>query len=192
MRPDHHDFQSDGKLEELVLFIAARSEGDLNFGSTKLNKLLFFADFAAYAKLGQSITGAMYQKLKNGPAPRRIVPVIKKLVQRRDLAIQERDRFGKTQKVPIALREARLDDFSAKEIAIVADTIAAYARNNARGISSKSHEFAGWKLAEIGEDIPYEVSLVEFQKIKKDDIAKAMSMRVELAALRDKARNRAH
>ncbi len=174
----------DEKLQELILFVASRSEVDPRFGSTKLNKLLFFADFSAYQRLGQSITGHIYQKLPNGPAPRKMVPILKRMVAARSLAIKERDHYGKTQRVPIALRQARLKRFTSDEIAIVTEVLDSLRKTNARDISTLSHQFPGWKLAAPGEDIPYEVALVEFTKPTKQDLRKAIEMKAELAAMR--------
>ena len=67
------------KLRELVLYIAEQSECDSAFGMTKLNKLLFFSDFQAYLSTGNAITGEEYQKLPNGPAPRKILPVMQSM-----------------------------------------------------------------------------------------------------------------
>jgi hypothetical protein len=111
-------------------------------------------------------------------------PIIEQMVDERTLAIQDRDRYGKTQKVPIALRAADLTRFSPDEIAIVTEVLAVLRSKNAKGISSLSHRFAGWKLAKDRETIPYEVALVEFKKPRKRDIEKALAMRGELAALR--------
>jgi hypothetical protein len=178
---------NDTKLKELILFIASRSEDDVRFGSTKLNKLLFFADFLAYVKLGKAITNHAYMRLPNGPAPRALLPITKKMIAAKTLAIQERDHYGKTQKVPIALREADLKLFSPEEIAVVTDVLSAFRKNNARGISALSHKFDGWKLAKDGETIPYEVALVQFKKPKQRDIEKALAMGAELATLRKEA-----
>jgi hypothetical protein len=178
----------DRKLQELILFLAYRSEDDPRFGSTKLNKQLFFADFLAYVKLGKAITGHVYQKLPNGPAPRRMVPIIRDMVGAGSLAIQERDHFGRTQKVPVALRQADLQRFTSDEIAVVTEVLDTLRRKNAKGVSGLSHQFAGWKLAKERETIPYEVALVAFKKPRKKDIEKALAMRVELAALRRKSR----
>ncbi len=176
------------KLEELILFIASRSEDDPRFGSTKLNKLLFFADFSAYVRLGTSITGHTYMRLPNGPAPRAMLPTIKRMVVAKLLAIKERAHYGRTQRVPIALRDAEVRLFSAEEIAIVTEVLDGLRRKNAKGISSLSHQFDGWKLAKDREDIPYEVALVNFKKPRKKDIDRALGMRVELAALRRESR----
>ena len=39
------------KFRELILYIAQESEGDPNFGATKLNKILFFCDFLGLPRL---------------------------------------------------------------------------------------------------------------------------------------------
>ena len=174
----------DEKLAELIIFISYRSGDDPRFGSTKLNKLLFFADFLAYVKLGEAITKHVYMKLPNGPAPRSMLRIIKQMIADKTLAIQERDHYGRTQKVPIALREAKLSLFSAEEIALVTDVLTTFRSNNAKGISELSHKFDGWKLAGDKENIPYEVALVRFKKPTKQDFGKALAMRDELAFLR--------
>ncbi len=186
--PSQQTGPDDAKLKELILFIASRSEDDRNFGSTKLNKLLFFADFLAYVKLGGAITNHPYFRLTNGPAPRRMKPIIDAMIAEQSLAMQERDRYGRTQKVPIALRDADLKRFSSEEIAVVTEVLDALRSKNAKGISSLSHRFAGWKLAKDREEIPYEVALVKFKKPRKRDIKKALAMRTELAILLQESR----
>ena len=123
-------------------------------------------------------------RLPQGPAPRRMKPTLDELVANQSLAIQERDRYGRTQKVPIALRDANLASFSSREIAVATEVLDAMRTRNAKGISTLSHRFEGWRLAEDRETIPYEVALVEFKKPRKADIEKAHAMRGELAALR--------
>jgi hypothetical protein len=114
-------------------------------------------------------------------------PTLDQLVADQSLAMQDRDRYGRTQKVPIALRDADLALFSAKEIAIVTEVLDAMRTKTARGISSLSHRFEGWQLAKDGETIPYEVALVELRKPRKADIEKALAIRDELAALRQES-----
>jgi len=45
----------DASFEELVLYFSSRSDDDPKFSATKLNMLIFFADFLAYAYLGKPI-----------------------------------------------------------------------------------------------------------------------------------------
>ena len=151
---------SDQKLRELVLFVARSSERDEHFGATKLNKILFYSDFWAYRKLGRSITGERYQKLEHGPAPKRLVPVVRRMERERVCATAEREFFGRTQKVLVALREPDLSLFSGAEIAIVQDVIHKLWDLNATGVSELSHEFIGWQLAAEGEEIPYSTVLL--------------------------------
>lgn len=60
----HRAFNID-RLSALVRFITT-SEGVFR---TKLNKLLFYIDFCAFAELGRSVTGLQYARLNYGPVP---------------------------------------------------------------------------------------------------------------------------
>lgn len=150
----------DRKLAELILFISERSEGDVRFGAVKLNKLLFYSDFLAYLHHGSSVTGQEYQKLHNGPAPRRLMPVRNALIAAGLLAVREAEYHSRNQDRTFALREADLTGFTAEEIALVTDIIAANWDRNAAEISHLSHQFHGWEDVGIGETIPYEIALL--------------------------------
>jgi len=176
--------ENDAKLKELILFICQRSEGDGPFGATKLNKLLFFSDFLAYRKFGKSITGHSYQKLNNGPAPRALVPIREQLEDEGAIALAKRDYHGYTQKRVLALREADLQEFSAAEIALITELIDEYWGKTATHLSDLSHEFRGWQLAEDGEDIPYELMLVEFKAESQEDLKIDNALQEELLELK--------
>ena len=49
------------KLTELIVYVADRLADDRAGGSTKLNKVLFFADFAHVRQHGTPITGVSTQ-----------------------------------------------------------------------------------------------------------------------------------
>ena len=44
------------RLLELILYVAEKCQDDPKFGATKLNKILWWADFLAYAQHGTPIT----------------------------------------------------------------------------------------------------------------------------------------
>ena len=88
--------QRDKRLGELILYIASRCERAQYFGKTKLNKILFYADFLYYKKTGDSITGQEYMRLDQGPAPRRLVPVVEALKRER-FAFRKESLFGRVQ-----------------------------------------------------------------------------------------------
>ncbi len=56
--------QSEAKLRELIIHVATLSGMDEPFGATKLNKILFNADFEAYRQWGKSISGQEYFALE--------------------------------------------------------------------------------------------------------------------------------
>jgi hypothetical protein len=163
---------NDRKFKELVIFIALQCQDDPWFGATKLNKLLFYSDFIAYSKFGRAITWHTYQRLDNGPAPRRMLPMLSELEREGSIVRVERDRFGKTQKTAIARREANLEGFSGEEIGLVASLIKQCWGKSARQISDLSHSFIGWKIAGSNEDIPYEMALVRPERPTAADLAK--------------------
>jgi hypothetical protein len=150
----------DRKLAELILFISERSEGDARFGAVKLNKLLFDADFLAYLHHGSSVTGQEYQKLHNGPAPRRLMPVRDALIAAGILAVREAEYHNRNQDRTFALREADLGGFTAEEVALVTDVIAANWDRNAAEINHLSYGYHGWEDVELGATIPYEIALL--------------------------------
>lgn len=151
---------NDKKLRELILYISRHSEGDQYFGATKLNKLLFYSDFAAHLYLGKSITEHEYQVLPQGPAPRQLVSIRNQMVQDKELHIRESDSFPFTQKIPLALRKPDLSVFNGEEIALVDDILAQCRQLSAAQINEKSHQFINWCLVEDGETIPYSMVLI--------------------------------
>lgn len=154
LRPD------DKKLAELILLISERSQGDPRFGAVKLNKLLFYCDFSAYLTFGSAITGQEYFALKNGPAPKKLLPVTEKLIDKGDFAFQEIKRFGYSQKKPIALRSPDVSVFTVQQLNLIDHVLQKHRLKNATQISDESHLFLGWKVAGEKETIPYETALV--------------------------------
>jgi hypothetical protein len=150
----------DEKFHELILYLAHTSESDPKFGSTKLNKLLFFCDFLAFRSLGHSITNQEYQKLPYGPAPRTIKPACQRLVEAGDCVVRNEDHHGYEQKRLIALREADLGLFSSQEIDLVRDVVEELWNSNASEVSELAHQFLGWQAAAEGDTIPYETGLL--------------------------------
>ena len=148
-----------GKFRELVLYLAEKSADDPHFGAVKLNKLLFYADFASYQNTGQPITGSRYQKLEFGPAPRPLLPVLKEL-EKEGRCRTVHSRLDSRQKRVVPVGDVDLSLFSQDEIALIDDVVEAFRGQNAAQVSALSHRFVGWEIAEIGEDIAYQTALV--------------------------------
>jgi len=149
------------KLTELILYVAERTKDDPTTGATKLNKYLYFSDFAAVRRLGRPITAAEYQKLERGPAPRRLRPIRTKLVSEGEARLEERsDAFGFVHHCLIPLRQARTELFTEDELHLVNDVVDRLRSSTAVEISELSHRDAAWQLVKEGETIPYELAFV--------------------------------
>jgi hypothetical protein len=151
------------RLKELTLHVAARCQRHRHFGVTKLNKILFFADFIAYKRRGVPITGAKYMRGQFGPVPAEGVHVRQALVAEGRAAMQ---RHPVTPGEPVmekrllALVPANLSIFEPEHIAIVEEVIEAFRQSSGRAVSDLSHALPGWKLALDGEEIPYFTALL--------------------------------
>ncbi len=145
------------KFQELLLYIADRMGDDPSFGATVLNKALFFSDFLAYRTLGHSITGAEYQKLEYGPAPRSLLREQQALIDSGRAVLQSRNRWGRIQRRLVVLDQPRIDGvFKPSEIELVDRVIEMLRGHSATAVSQFSHAVSvGWRAADVYETIPY-------------------------------------
>ena len=151
------------KFIELLLYFSKRgAEEGLTVGSTKLNKLLFFTDFRAYAKLGDAITGARYQKLEWGPAPRALLPVRNELLENGDVRFRDLEDWNQ---VLEPLRGPDMSLFSEEERFIMDEVFEELRQFNATAASDYSHlNSPGWNAADELEDIPYETARISTKR----------------------------
>ena len=170
---------SDRRLQELILYVAERSEGDRRFGKTKLNKILFYVDFVAHRDLGQSITGQEYRKLPFGPVASGVEPALTRLEEAGDLVIRPERHSGYPQQRPLAVRRADPNVFSGAEIALIDEIIAELWDHSARDVSDLSHDFIGWKAAESGAVIPYDTVCVNIEGPTDEDLEYARKLVAE-------------
>ena len=153
------DFNAD-KFKELIVYIAERCQDDLTFGAVKLNKILYYADFAAYRIEGQPITGATYRKLSEGPAPREMINARDELIESGRLRIEHRPYFTRIQK-RLVLEEgqgANRELFSQNERNIVDEVVDFFYGKSAREVSDYSHREPGWRVAEGHGEHSYETA----------------------------------
>ncbi len=160
------------KFREMILYVARRAEHDPRCGATKLNKILFYADFWAYRSLGRSISGRAYRKQEFGPVPHRMPQTVEGMAAKGDCAWAKRDYHGRELKKLLPLREAELSLFDSQEIDLIGRVIDELWELNATEVSDLSHRFVGWQSASMGDEIPYEtVFLGEPAPLGKEDEA---------------------
>lgn len=149
------------KLKELTLYVADACWQAPHYGVLKLNKILFFCDFYAHMIWGHSLTGAAYVKLEHGPAPRGIEAVKKKLEEAKPQEAYDYHVPSSSadpddqQRLLLPLRKPRTDAFTDAEKALIDKIIKANRNKSRNELSNLSHEMLAWKMANIGEEIPY-------------------------------------
>lgn len=152
------------KLRELILFISREAASDPNYGSTHLNKFLFYADFLAYAKFGKPITGTEYYKEQRGPVPRAVrlgwKSPISELRRAGDLRLQETTLPRGTRVTPVALREPDLSVFTSEELELVRMIVKGFEGWTAGAVSKGTHDLSNWHAANLHETIPYETVFI--------------------------------
>jgi hypothetical protein len=158
-----------------------KCQNDPRFGAIKLNKLLYFSDFLAMGNFGRPITAVDYQHLENGPAPRRLKPVSRKLEQERAIAIQKVSlKSGKTQIRTVALRDPDLSAFSGEEIALIDGLIDKHWEDDSESISRYSHNYVGWKMTRIGDPIPYGSIFLSDEPLTEAEIVRGQELALRL------------
>jgi hypothetical protein len=161
------------KFAELLLYVAKRTAGDPTVGSVKLNKLLYFAEFSSVRMTGVPITGVEYQRLDNGPAPRRLLPIRAALIEDGAAELRHATVFGFAQQRLIALREPDMSQFSIDEVAIIDQVVDLLWGKSAIELSEMSHREMGWRMVGDGETIPYESALLRLPRLTEEVLSHA-------------------
>src|SRR5207248_1072592 len=123
------------KFRELVVYVAKKGENDPRLGVVKLNKILYFADFYAYRVLGESISGAEYQHLREGPAPRDFLMVRESLLEEGAIRLVEVPYFNRVQMRIVAQREVKPGVLSDEELRLVDEVMAELAHMTATEVT---------------------------------------------------------
>jgi hypothetical protein len=153
------------KFTELLLLVAERLQGDRAGGATKLNKVVFFAEFAHLRRHHSVISGCTFQKLPHGPAPRQLLPVRRRLIDEGLADLVEEDFLGRPQHRLVPRRSADRGVFTADELATIDDVLDQLGGLTGTQVSELSHEEPGWRLTEVGETIPHAAAFLDFPQV---------------------------
>lgn len=156
---------SERKFTELVLYVADRLRADRAGGATKLNKVLFFAEFTHMRRHQAVISGCEFRKLAHGPAPRQLVPVRGRLIAIGHAELVTEDFLGRPQHRLVPMRPADLSVFGADEQSSVDDVLDQLEGMTGTQVSELSHQEPGWRLTELGETIPYATAFLDFPQV---------------------------
>jgi uncharacterized phage-associated protein len=160
------------RFKELILYVCQLGAEDERLGAVKLNKLLFYADKEAFLRRGQTISGARYVHMPEGPVPIALVPNREQLIEAGRLRPDKRP-SGMEQ--PLTRLEAtdapRLQNFDPEELAIVREVVRRYWYLNGTDLSRLSHFEAGWLVTTDKQDIPERSFWLSGAPLDDDQIA---------------------
>lgn len=140
------------KLFNTVLFFCMNAE----VVKTKLNKLLFYADFKHFKEYTVSITGARYAHLPYGPAPDRYPFILAALEEEeKSIVIEERSFGSYLGEVLIARKSPDVSLFLTSEMKILAMVKEMFGEVSAKQLSDRSHKEKAFIETKNGELIAY-------------------------------------
>ena len=153
------------RLRQMILYVSKLNENAPYFGRTKLNKILWKADFDSFRERGRPVTGRDYQRLEWGPAAKEMAPLLREM--KRNNVIDERPNgFGDNvvEYRPIPLREPDLSNFDEDDLVFVKQSVRYYWHKTGREASDDSHGMA-WRTRHDGDPMPYESAYLSDKKL---------------------------
>lgn len=129
------------KISQVIAYL----NGKIELFKTKLNKLLFYADFIMYQRTGQSMTGIRYRAIPFGPVPAEYEKLYLKLQDDQKIKLVEVGfENGNYGEQIISSQKTNPESFSDTEIKVLEDIV-----NKFRGLTTKeivdiSHNELAW------------------------------------------------
>jgi hypothetical protein len=154
------------RMRAAILYISEKCADMPRFGVTKLNKIIWTADFDAYADRLVPVTGRPYQREAQGPIAVDMKPLLREM-ERDDMISYKITRFdsGKEEKRPVAKVKADLSHFTADDMKYIDAAIEKQRPNTARRASVLSHGVA-WETRANGDPMYYELAFLSDAEVK--------------------------
>ena len=157
------------KLAAAVAYLVQQSLHDDRFGETKLVKLLYYADCAAYQRTGEPITGATYIRMPHGPYPdgwpanrRRLEDL--GIIQ----VIDENVSTTHTRQRALSGTNASVDALTDRDKVFLDEQLRRFREFTAAAIEEYSHGELAWDAAHEREAMPYELSGIRRPSLPPD------------------------
>ena len=146
--------QSIDKLKNILLYFIEKSGGVF---FTKMNKLLFYADFVAYRQTGKGITGLAYKAIQHGPVPVRWDRIYSFYDEINQEIVQFSD--GRAGTKLVSKLSPDMTEFDEDELKVLEFVCERFKSDTPTQISETSHQEEAWKR-NIDSDqlINYEMS----------------------------------
>ena len=132
--------QSIDKLKNILLYFIEKSGGVF---FTKMNKLLFYADFVAYRQTGKGITGLAYKAIQHGPVPVRWDRIYSFYDEINQEIVQFSDGWAGTKLV--SKLSPDMTEFDEDELKVLEFVCERFKSETPTQISETSHQEEVWK-----------------------------------------------
>ncbi len=119
----------------------------------KLNKVLFYLDFAGFKYLGRSLTGLSYRAIKHGPVPSFYDTLFAELKNQNYLNVDTVDAGNNVIEVFQSQTTPDLSIFSAEEVEILDKVVQTFANTSTARIRDISHDEKGWKDLNLNREL---------------------------------------
>ena len=153
--PDHTTGYRKPSLERLTEMIVYFTE-QMQPWKTKMNKLLFYADFRHYQLHGVSISGARYRAVTWGPVPKQFDALFDHVARHEAVDFVQKelpDGNLSGQFKPRGPRSFRDVLFEESELAVLREVAERFAKDDAKRIIATSHEEEAWIKHEADHSI---------------------------------------
>ena len=162
------------RLAEAILYVSEKCENAQRFGLIKLNKIIWRADFTAFAVRKVPVTGRAYQKLEFGPAPVEMRPLLREMERDKAIEIDSKQLAPDVVEQRIfAMVPANRRYFSPSDFEFLDNAIEYYWDKTGMEASDDSHDI-GWKTREIGDEMPYELVFLSDDELTGASLAHAV------------------
>lgn len=130
--------QSLSRLKNVLLYILSRCGEQF---CTKMNKMLFYADYLAYRRMSCAISGLSYRAIAYGPVPERWDRIYS---QFNDVVMEPRNLGDFEGVVLVPKADPDMSMFSEREISVLNDVCERFWGSSSREMSELSHEELAW------------------------------------------------
>jgi antitoxin SocA-like protein len=150
------------RLKQLILYIADQMREAPYFGETKLNKVLYRSEFAAFRELGAPLTHYRYFKNEHGPTLRAYLPITREMEAEGLLGWEMRQQGPQTERRPVVPQGSWDGNaFAPEEFGLIDEEIRRAYDQTGKQVSNEEHTTAVWFATRMGENIPPELAFVE-------------------------------
>jgi len=158
------------KFKALVLHVIWRTSRLDGFGTTKLNKALWFSEARVFEASGKTITGETFIRDKFGPRSKHLRQICAELEDEGLIEPFVENVYGRQASRYRAHQPPDTTLFDSDELNMVDWWVSHIAREHtAASISDLSHDY-GWEVAAMGEELPLHAFLARrIRKPETDD-----------------------